>query len=127
METDSYTDFCMERMIRRKVLNSEGRPWHFLYISSWKGVVNASEAASPLREKCLLVPQTALTRGFLNCSLGVLSVALSSRPMSSCFLGFFFQVSHKLFTSHATACPVPKLIKHLCTLISSLCHSASTV
>lgn len=84
--------------------------------------MNASEAASPLKEKCSLVPQTALTRGFLICSLGMLPIALSLRPLS-----FFLQVSHKLFTSHASACPIPKLIKHLCTLISSLCHSSSTV
>lgn len=79
MGTDSCTDFCMERMIRRKVLNSEERPRLFLYVPSWEGVVNASEATSPLS---LLVPQTALTRWFLICYLGVVSVALSLRPLS---------------------------------------------
>lgn len=49
-----------------------------------------------------------------------------SRDVTYCFVIktsvtiFFLQVSHKLFTSHASACPVPKLIKHLCTLISSM-------
>lgn len=57
---------------------------------------------------------------------------LFPRDVTYCFVIntpviIFLQVSHKLFTSHASACPVPKLIKHLCTLISSLCHSSSTV
>lgn len=51
-------------------------------------MVNASEAASPLREKCSLVPQTALTRGSLICSLGMLCVALSLRPLSLFFCRF---------------------------------------
>lgn len=51
-------------------------------------MVNASEAASSLREKCSLVPQTALTRGPLICSLGMLCVALPLRPLSLFLAGF---------------------------------------
>lgn len=51
-------------------------------------MVNASEAAFSLREKCSLVPQTALRRGSLICSLGMLCVALSLRTLSLFFAGF---------------------------------------
>lgn len=71
------------------MLSSEEKPRLLLCVSSWEGTVNAGEAASHLRgKKCSLVPQTALTRGFVIYSLGMLQIALSLRPLSSFFAGF---------------------------------------
>lgn len=69
-------------------LSSSKGLWLFLYVSSWQVMVNASEAASLLRGKDSLVPQTTLMRAFSVCSLGKFPVALSLRPLSYFFCRF---------------------------------------